>query len=76
MTLTPDTGLDHPFVWSDSLKWCTASHISTIMKRVVDEADPGKLPRAQEVRRMAATRAFLCIQLTGSSSACGPMELP
>lgn len=47
------------FVWSDSIKWCSVSHVATILSRVIDAEDPGKLPRAQEVHHMTATLAFL-----------------
>lgn len=45
-------------MWSDSLQWCSAAHIVLILKWVIDAADPGKLPCAQEARRMAATLTF------------------
>lgn len=40
--------------------WCTAAHIALLLKILIDAADPGNLPRAQEVRRLAATLAFSC----------------
>lgn len=54
-TTAPDA---HLFVWPDSLKWCSTAHIATVLKQVIEAADQGKLPLAQEVRRMASTLHF------------------
>lgn len=58
MSLTPKAHKDYLLVWADSLKWCTATHIVCIQKRVINLADPGKLPREQ-VRKVAGRLAFL-----------------
>lgn len=56
---------------NDSLKWCSTVHIALALKRVIDFANPGKLPRTQEVRQVDATVAFLRTQSINEVLASG-----
>lgn len=51
--------LGHNFFFCNSLKPCLTRHLAIILKIFINEADPGKLLRAQELCSVAATIAFL-----------------
>lgn len=48
MSLTQHAHQDNLFVWNDSLRWCSASNIASILRKVIDAVDHGKVSRVHE----------------------------
>lgn len=57
--VTLSAPLDSLFVWCDFMKLCSRTDIALMLWRLFEEADPGKLPWAHEIRKYSSTLAFL-----------------
>lgn len=59
ITATSNITDDFVFTWPDSGRRCSCANLTTILKRIIDVADPGKLPVGRDTRKVAASLTFI-----------------
>ena len=59
LDVTSEGTADRLFLWPRSLRPFSRLHVSTLLRDVIEEADPGRAPAARDIRKLSATMAYM-----------------